>query len=306
MHEPASQPRDDLLWRDLRPLLDAEIFRLPQRYRAAFVLCYLEGKTNKQAAQQLGCPEGTVLSRLAWARQRLRGRLTRKGLTLSATLLTTTVSTGTLTAAVPTTLLNATVRAGLGIAAGKMTAGIVSAPVATLTEGVLRAMTMSKLKLIALALTVLGVLTWGVGLFGRMMHAEGLQPATVQAVALPVEAPVNQDAVSVKTLPPVVVRTVPQSGDTQVDARSVKEIRVAFSKDMEDESWSWSQLSADSFPTTAGNPHYEKDHRTCVLPVKLQLGKTYAIWLNSEKFGNFKDTSGISAVPYLLVFQTKP
>ena len=51
--------------------------------------------------------------------------------------------------------------------------------------------------------------------------------------------------------------------------------------------------------------HYEKDKRTCAFQVKLEPGKTYAIWLNSEKFGNFKDADGRSAVPYLLVFQTK-
>ena len=54
-----------------------------------------------------------------------------------------------------------------------------------------------------------------------------------------------------------------------------------------------------------GKPKYLADKRTCVLPVKLEPGKTYAIWVNSEKFGNFKDTEGRPAVPYLLVFRTK-
>ena len=54
-----------------------------------------------------------------------------------------------------------------------------------------------------------------------------------------------------------------------------------------------------------GSPTYEDDKRTCVLPVKLEPGKTYAIWVNSDKFGNFKDADGRSAVPYLLVFRTK-
>src|SRR5262249_61632137 len=111
---------------------------------------------------------------------------------------------------------------------------------------------------------------------------------------------------SVKELPPVVVRTVPQAGDTQVDAAKVKEIRVTFSKEMTDKSWSVSTVSKDSFPKFAGDIRYDKDRRTCVLPVKLEPGKTYALWLNSEKFHNFKDADGNSAVPYLLVFQTKP
>jgi hypothetical protein len=113
------------------------------------------------------------------------------------------------------------------------------------------------------------------------------------------------EKLSVKTLPPVVVRTTPQSGDTQVDAAAVKEIRVTYSKDMTDGSWSWSQISDETFPKIDGKPHYAPDKRTCVLPVKLEPGRTYALWLNSGKFGNFKDTEGHSAVPYLLVFETK-
>jgi RNA polymerase sigma-70 factor (ECF subfamily) len=116
----------------------------------------------------------------------------------------------------------------------------------------------------------------------------------------------GEETPSVKTLPPVVVKTVPQAGDTKVDAAKVKDIRVTFSKEMTDQSWSWSQISDETFPPSAGKPHYEKDLRTCVYPCKLEPGKTYVIWLNSQKFGNFKDAEGHSAVPYLLVFETKP
>jgi hypothetical protein len=62
----------------------------------------------------------------------------------------------------------------------------------------------------------------------------------------------------------------------------------------------------ETFPKLAGKPHYDKDRRACVLPVKLEPGKTYALWLNSEKYTNFKDADGNPAVPYLLVFETKP
>jgi RNA polymerase sigma-70 factor (ECF subfamily) len=111
------------------------------------------------------------------------------------------------------------------------------------------------------------------------------------------------DEVSVQTAQPVVVRTVPQAGSSDVDPKTA-EIKVTFSKDMEDGSWSWSQLSEETFPNMIGKPSYLKDKRTCVVKVKLEPGKTYAIWLNSEKFENFKDADGRSAVPYLLVFQT--
>ena len=111
---------------------------------------------------------------------------------------------------------------------------------------------------------------------------------------------------SVRNMPPVVVKTVPQSGDTNVKASKVKDIRVTFSKDMTDKSWSWSQISDDTFPEVTGEIHYTPDKRTCVLPCKLEPGRTYVFWLNSAKFGNFKDSDGRSAVPYLLVFETKP
>ena len=101
----------------------------------------------------------------------------------------------------------------------------------------------------------------------------------------------------------MVVKCEPQSGVDNVSP-ALKEIKVQFSKEMADKTWSWSTASKESFPTTAGAPHYESDKRTCVLPVKLEAGRVYAIWLNSEKFTNFKDTDGHSAVPYLLVFRT--
>ncbi len=112
------------------------------------------------------------------------------------------------------------------------------------------------------------------------------------------------DAVSVAAAPPVVVSTTPQAGATDVDA-SVTEIRVTYSKKMADGTWSWSTWGENTFPKTTGKPHYDADKRTCVLPVKLEAGHTYAIWLNSNNFGNFKDADGKSAVPYLLVFETK-
>src|SRR5262249_35587001 len=67
---------DQVMWHDLRPVLDEEVNRLPPKYRVPFVLCYFEGKTNEQAAHILGCPQGTVFSRLAWAREQLRKQLT--------------------------------------------------------------------------------------------------------------------------------------------------------------------------------------------------------------------------------------
>lgn len=108
---------------------------------------------------------------------------------------------------------------------------------------------------------------------------------------------------SLDSAPPVVVRTVPMAGATNVDAR-LNEIQVTFSKPMRDRSWSWSTWGKENFPELTGEPRYLEDQRTCVLPVNLQPGRFYATWLNSERFKNFKDTNDRPAVPYLLTFVT--
>jgi RNA polymerase sigma-70 factor (ECF subfamily) len=112
------------------------------------------------------------------------------------------------------------------------------------------------------------------------------------------------DDITLEKVPPVVVKTAPEAGASDVDPK-ITEIKVTFSKDMQDESWSWATLSEESFPKIDGKPKYLADKRTCVLPVKLEPGKTYALWVNTEKFDNFKDANGQAAVPYLLVFKTK-
>lgn len=108
---------------------------------------------------------------------------------------------------------------------------------------------------------------------------------------------------TIEAMPPVVVKTLPEAGRTDV-APGVVEMRVTFSKDMADGSWSWSAVWRDSVPEMIDKPHYDADHRTCIIKVKLEPGKTYSYWLNSEKFHNFRDTQGHPAVPYLLVLQT--
>jgi hypothetical protein len=111
--------------------------------------------------------------------------------------------------------------------------------------------------------------------------------------------------ISVKTMPPSVVKTVPPAGATDVDP-ALKELSFTFSKDMMNGSWSACQISDETFPKAGdGKMHYLPDKRTCVMPVTLEPGKTYVIWLNRGQFQNFRDTQRNSSVPYLLVFQTK-
>ncbi|HMF17924.1 MAG TPA: sigma-70 family RNA polymerase sigma factor, partial [Gemmataceae bacterium] len=149
---------------DLRLLLDEELSRLPDKYRLPIVLCGLEGKTNEEAARQLGCPRETIATRLARGRERLRLRLTRRGLALSALVLAGELSPS-LAAPVSAPLAAATVHAGLAFATQATTAVGVSATVLSLTEGVLKSMYYAKLKMILAALLTLTIATTGIGLF---------------------------------------------------------------------------------------------------------------------------------------------
>ena len=111
--------------------------------------------------------------------------------------------------------------------------------------------------------------------------------------------------ITVQSMPPVVVKTTPQAGDTGVDP-SLKEISVTFSKEMmTKDMWSWVMVSKETFPQIVGEIRYPDDKRTCVAPVKLEPGKTYAIWFNSADNNAFRDKDNNPAVPYLLVFQTR-
>ena len=116
--------------------------------------------------------------------------------------------------------------------------------------------------------------------------------------------PQTSHAQNIDAMPPVVVKTVPEAGSKDV-APGEMEIKVTFSKPMADQSWSWSTAWKDSSPEGMGKPHYEADHKTCVLKVKLETNKTYGYWINSQNFHGFRDAQGHAAVPYLLTFHTK-
>src|SRR4051794_16481114 len=96
------------------------------------------------------------------------------------------------------------------------------------------------------------------------------------------------EEITVDKARPVVIRSVPEAGSGAVDP-SITEIRVTFSKEMQPGGWSWGMIDKETYPGTAEAPKYLDDKRTCVLPVKLQPGKTYAVWINTEKLQNFKD-----------------
>jgi len=161
---------------ELLAVLDRELGRLPDKYRVPVILCELEGRSRKEVAKQLGIPEGTLSSRLAYARKWLAGRLSRRDVAFSgggvALLLSQEAS-----ANVPVSLILSTAKAARVFATGQM-AGI-SVAVTGLTQGVLKTMSMFNLKAAAVLLTV--VTSFGIG--GVAYRAAGAPhaPASVQA-----------------------------------------------------------------------------------------------------------------------------
>lgn len=192
MPEPAEEPD---LAHDLQPLLDEELSRLPDNYRLAIVLCDLEGRTRQEAARQLGLPEGTIASRLARARAMLAKRLARHGVVMSVGVLTAALSQATAAAAVPKSLVVSTIHMTTVVAANGLVAGLVSTRVAELTEGVVKAMFISKLKTLAPALLALTLLAGGAGLLGyRALSADREAISQSAEPAGDEHAPDQQDA----------------------------------------------------------------------------------------------------------------
>jgi RNA polymerase sigma factor (sigma-70 family) len=160
---------------EFRAIIDEEISRLTERYRSPLVLCDLEGHTHEQAAVQLRCPVGTVKSRLARAREKLRSRLARRGLAPSAGLLAAALAPEP-ASAMTTELLGSTIGAATRVAAGRaIAAGAVSAAVAALVEGTMRSTSMTALKFAATLLTAAGIIATGAGVLAYQVP--GNQPA---------------------------------------------------------------------------------------------------------------------------------
>jgi RNA polymerase sigma factor (sigma-70 family) len=152
-----------------RHLLDEELLRLPERYRAVIVLCDLEGHTRQEAARQLRCPEGTVAGRLARARAMLAKRLTRHGMgVLGGTLASQTASAG-----MPPSVVCSSIKA--------VTSGQPAASVIALTEGVLKAMTLAKLKKSVVALLVVFAVLAGAAVMSQTPAGQRPDPAAAKA-----------------------------------------------------------------------------------------------------------------------------
>src|SRR5439155_7973736 len=151
-------PPAEVMSRELQALLDAEIMKLPEKYRSPFVLCCLEGKSKPEASSELGWKEGTVSSRLARARQHLARQLKKRGVELSVVLGSLALSQTGSGAAIPHAFNAATVQAALDFAQGGQ---IASPVVASLIKGISGGMKMSLLKTTMAILVAAGVVTGG-------------------------------------------------------------------------------------------------------------------------------------------------
>jgi RNA polymerase sigma factor (sigma-70 family) len=180
-----ADPLDLLTARELLSLLDEELGRLPERWRAPLVLCYLEEKTHQEAARLLGCPVGTLRSRLQRGKELLRGRLARRGVRLTAAVLAATLAETSARAAVSAAAALTAARAVTQFVAGRGAGGALSARAVSLSTEVLHAMYPSKLPVVAVVLLVVGALGGGAALLGRAAPAPDPEKPPAEAAPPP-------------------------------------------------------------------------------------------------------------------------
>ncbi|OAI40002.1 hypothetical protein AYO40_00915 [Planctomycetaceae bacterium SCGC AG-212-D15] len=186
----AEEAMDDVMRRELATVLDEEVARLPATYQTPFVLCHLAGRSNEEAARELGCPTGTIYSRLARAREMLRVRLCRRGLVLSAGTLAAGLHSTTAPASVPVVLLQQTVSSGVLLAAGQtLGAGLVSAQTLSFMEASLHAMYLAQLKWTSAAVLLIVAVGASLGVAYREFGGAAAAAPALAAAADPADKP---------------------------------------------------------------------------------------------------------------------
>jgi RNA polymerase sigma factor (sigma-70 family) len=181
---------------DLRQILEAELQRLPEKFRDPIVLCHLQGLTHEQAAAQLDCKVGTVRSRLARGRDRLKTRLVRRGLAPAATGMSVALASDAVAAAMPQALVRSTLRAAVQFAAGGSAAAAIPTAISSLAKGACSAMVLSKIKLFTFATLTLALIAGGAGIMRAQV--QGSRPDRPKSANLKSGSPKGKTA---KTAP---------------------------------------------------------------------------------------------------------
>lgn len=256
---PGTVAPPDPSWREMQSVLDEELRELPEKHRQPLLLCYLQGLTQEEAADQLGCPRGTLKRRLERGRELLKTRLSRRGLTLAGTLAATLPAGDALAHAVPAALGAGTVQAAREVAlTGTLQIGAASSRVVALAEGLMRTMFRVKLKVLMAATLAGALFTWGAML---CMQDERVAPPmpTVQPVALASPAAVQVD----KNHPLKIAFDVPEKDPTVRQVNGGKYLIVVRVHNTTDEELTlWPHLSIRVL-----------DSRGQELPPKMALGR---------------------------------
>jgi RNA polymerase sigma factor (sigma-70 family) len=199
---------------ELRAIVEEEVHALPDRFRGPVVLCYLEGRSNSEAAAMLGCPRGTVDSRLATARQKLRSSLLKRGVSLSGAALGT-VWAGESSAGPLGDLSARTLHAVMEFGRTGSAAGAVSSHVLSIVAGVVNTMTANKLPLIvALAVSLC------------LMGSAG----TVYLAAPDGKTPTDPPPAKPNDKPPAAIKTVPKPDQPNKPTATSEEIHAKLRK----------------------------------------------------------------------------
>jgi RNA polymerase sigma factor (sigma-70 family) len=276
-------------WQDVRPILDEEIQRLPEKYRLPIILCYLEGHTNEEAARVLNCPRGTIAMRLARARERLRSRLIRRGVTLSAGTLTAWLTDNAMSATMSPLLLAQTAKCVL--------MGAVSGPIATLTEGVLHAMFMSKIKMATAFVLMLAAIT-GAGAGAYYLRAQAPPkefepPQGYVELLKDLEKPLKRPEVA-----------APDKKDASKPEEHLRKLLTAR-RDMAEEEWKirWGLYRAGANEPGTGNPvtlHLVIDASKHLLKAELELSTNKAERLKAREkyFKQVKEYTDVTEAQY--------
>ncbi len=219
---------------DLQVAVDEELSRLPDHYRGVVVLCDLGGMTRKEAARQLGIPEGSVASRLARARVMLARRLTQRGIVMAGGSVAAVLSAGSASASAPRALVASTIKVITLLSAGEVAAtGMISAVVSDLTEGAVKPMFMTKIKSMLTVVLVVGLALGGIGAgFGFMTNPVAVarteppnQPPAIE------ESPRSPVATKKDEKPPNIVEKPDVEPPVSLAARKEKWQKVLDSTD---------------------------------------------------------------------------